>query len=245
MHFVSAKQKNDPDPWGSVMAALQFPELGLTEFFTACLQEGAYLLLYCYVLQRVPLCQTLVEEQGVIEIILDWTERAKPTAENESKLLLWWYKALALILRQVDYGRDATSCVYLVKKIAHKIQGFGEDRAHGGLLGAIGLGKKSALSEKFRLTSRALSTFCNCQVVSENQLRLEPTSPPSAFPSIKQEVGALLSLKTNKKYQTIKADVEMMCEYVVDPNKCIGNVLELIHMAKALFYSDKEFLSVM
>ena len=82
-------------------------------------------------------------------------------------------------------------------------------------------------------------------MVSENQLRLKPTSPPSSFPTVKQEVSALLSLKTNKKYQSIKADVEMMCEYVVDPNKCIGNVLELIHMAKALFYSDKEFLSEM
>ena len=69
-------------------------------------------------------------------------------AENESKLLLWWCKALVLILRQIDYGRDVVSCVHLVKKIAHKIQGFGEDRAHVGLLGAIGLGKKSALSEK-------------------------------------------------------------------------------------------------
>ena len=36
----------------------------------------------------------------------------------------------------------------LVRKIANKVQGFGEDRAHVGLLGAIGLGKKSALSEK-------------------------------------------------------------------------------------------------
>ena len=82
-------------------------------------------------------------------------------------------------------------------------------------------------------------------MISDNQLRLEPTSPPSSLPHIKQELGALLSLKTNKKYQPIKTDVEMMCEFVVDPNKCIGNVLELIHMARALFYSDKEFLSVM
>ena len=81
--------------------------------------------------------------------------------------------------------------------------------------------------------------------MSENQLRLEPTSPPSAFPSTKQEVAALLALKTNKKYNPIKADVEMMCEIVTDPNKCIGNVLELIQMSKAVFYSDKEYLSVM
>ena len=56
---------------------------------------------------------------------------------------------MVLILRQIDYGRDRMSCVHLVRKLAHKIQGFGEDRAHSGLLGAIGLGKKSALSEKY------------------------------------------------------------------------------------------------
>lgn len=70
------------------------------------------------------------------------------SAETESKLLLWWHKALDLILRQVDYGRDPTTCVGLLKKLMHKIQGFGEDRASAGLLGAIGLGKKSTLSEK-------------------------------------------------------------------------------------------------
>ena len=79
MYYISAKQNNDTDPWSTILAFLQFPELGLTEFFNACIQEGSYLLLHCYVLQRVPLCQSLVEEQGVIEIILDWTERVKPT----------------------------------------------------------------------------------------------------------------------------------------------------------------------
>ena len=82
-------------------------------------------------------------------------------------------------------------------------------------------------------------------MISDNQLRLEPNSPPSNLPITRQEVGALLSLKTNKKYQAIKTDVEMMCEFVLDPNKCIGNVMELLHMSKVLFYSDREYLSVM
>ena len=81
--------------------------------------------------------------------------------------------------------------------------------------------------------------------MSENQLRLEPTSPSSAFPNTKQEIAALIALKTNKKYQAIKADVEMMCEFVTNPNKCIGNVLELLQMSKAVFYSDKEYLTMM
>ena len=102
-----------------------------------------------------------------------------------------------------------------------------------------------SLHFRFRLTSRAIATFCDSQVISENQLRLEPSSPPSTFPNIKQEVGALLALKSNKRYQPIKADVEMMCEFVTDPKKCIGNVLELVQMSKVLFYSDKEYLSVM
>ena len=98
-----------------------------------------------------PYCPLVAVSQPVchkVPTLLPWLV-CFHSAENESKLLLWWHKAMVLILRQIDYGRDRTSCVHLVRKLAHKIQGFGEDRAHSGLLGAIGLGKKSALSEKY------------------------------------------------------------------------------------------------
>ncbi|XP_053378040.1 ectopic P granules protein 5 homolog isoform X2 [Mercenaria mercenaria] len=245
LSFVSdGHMHQSGDPWNSVLAAVQIPELNVTEFFQTCQQESSYLLLYCYVIQRIPLCQSLPEEQGVIELVLDWTEHAKPSLENESKLLLWWHKVLELILRQIDYGRDSASCVTLLKKLIHKIQGFGEDRASAGLLGAIGFGKKSMLSEKFRVCSRAVVAFCSSQVVSDDKLRLLPTDPTSTLSTAKQDIGYLLSIKTNKKYQPIKTEVDMACDFVTNQSKCLRDVLDLLKLLKGRFYADKEYLSV-
>lgn len=232
------------DPWMNVLGVLQIPELSLTDFYQTCLQESSFLLLHCSAVQRLPFCQSLSEEQATIEMFLDWTEHAKPSSENESKLLLWWHKALELILRQIDYGRDGASCVYLVKKFVHKVQGFGGDRASVGLLGAIGLGKKSPLSEKFRLCCRSLVAFCSSQILSDTKLRLSPSDPASVMAAAKQDLANLLSLKTNKKYQPIKMEIEMTCDFVTDQSKCFGDVIALLKLLKGRLYQDKEFLSV-
>lgn len=245
LSFVSTQSINQSsDPWANVLAALQIPELNLTEFFQASLQESSFLLLYCSVIQKLPLCQSVVEEHGLIEMIFSWSEHAKPSAENESKLLLWWHQALVMIFRQLDYGRDGASCVNLVKKLIHKMQGFGEDRASAGLLGAIGLGKKSPLSEKFRLCCRALVAFCSTQIISDTRLRLSPNDPASTLSTVKQDLGQLLSLRSNKKYQPIKSEIEMICEYVTDQSKCLRDVLELMKLLKINLYHDQEYLSV-
>lgn len=71
------------------------------------------------------------------------------SADSESKLLLWWFKVIDLLLRQIDSGRDMGVVVQLLRKLCSRVKGFGDDRTSAGLLGAIGLGKKSQLSEKW------------------------------------------------------------------------------------------------
>ncbi|KAL3851888.1 hypothetical protein ACJMK2_015585, partial [Sinanodonta woodiana] len=66
------------DGWAMPLEAIQIPELDLTKFFDICLQEGSFLLLYCYILQKFPLCQNLTEEYGLMKLMMDWTEEAKP-----------------------------------------------------------------------------------------------------------------------------------------------------------------------
>ncbi|XP_052280497.1 ectopic P granules protein 5 homolog [Dreissena polymorpha] len=232
------------DPWSHILSALQVPELNLTEFFMACLNESSFLLLYSFLLQQVPLRQTLSEQQGVIEMVCDWTERAKPCSDNESKLLLWWFQAVDLILRQIDHGRDTVTCVMLIRKLMNRVKGFGEDRASEGLLGAIGLGRKSQLSERFRVCSRAFVAFCSLQIAGDSSLRLKPADPASSVPAVKLDVNNLLSIKTNKKYQPIRTQVDRVCEYVNDQSKCLRDAIGLLAMLKELFYADKHFLSL-
>jgi hypothetical protein len=97
---------------------------------------------------------------------------------------------------------------------------------------------------RFRVCSRAVVAFCSSQIVSENKLRLLPTDSASALPTAKQDMTYLLSIKTNKKYQPIKMEVDMICDFVNNLTKCLRDVLDLLKLLKGRFYADKEYLSV-
>lgn len=68
------------------------------------------------------------------------------SAENESKLLLWWQKIFELGLRQIDFGGDQRPVVRALLTLVSSLITLGEDKSSTGFLGAIGLGRKSALS---------------------------------------------------------------------------------------------------
>ena len=63
-------------------------------------------------------------------------------------MLLWWEKLLELSLRQVDYGGDLTKVSQLLNQCAGAMAALGEDKVTTGILGVIGLGKKSQLDIK-------------------------------------------------------------------------------------------------
>ena len=67
--------------WDHVLAAIQIPDLNIDEFLQTALEEGSYLLLYGYVVQRRPLCQELTHERVLVNNLLDWTSRAKPRSD--------------------------------------------------------------------------------------------------------------------------------------------------------------------
>lgn len=69
-------------------------------------------------------------------------------SENEAKLLLWFGKVLELSLRQLHYGGSSTAVIVTLQAFITALCAMGEDKSHSGLLGAIGLGKKSQLSPK-------------------------------------------------------------------------------------------------
>src|SRR6218665_531938 len=70
------------------------------------------------------------------------------SAENESKLLLWWQKIFELGLRQIDFGGDQRPVVRAVLTLVSSLITLGEDKSSTGFLGAIGLGRRSALSPR-------------------------------------------------------------------------------------------------
>ena len=53
---------------------------------------------------------------------------------------------IELILRQLHYGAAPSLLNQTLRTFIASLQILGEDKSHSGLLGAIGLGKKSQLS---------------------------------------------------------------------------------------------------
>ena len=69
-----------------------------------------------------------------------------PSLTHEGKALLLWWKTLQLLQRQVRYVGKVVAMVPHITELAQTFCRFGEDKATDGLLGAIGLGKKSVYS---------------------------------------------------------------------------------------------------
>ena len=67
-------------------------------------------------------------------------------AEQESGVFLIWEKAQSLLLRQVKFSGNIVRVVPHFTTLATTLLRYGEDKATEGLLGAIGLGKKSSFS---------------------------------------------------------------------------------------------------
>ena len=69
-------------------------------------------------------------------------------ANQEAKIFLLWEKAIFLLLRQVRYGGNFAGIVPHLTTLAASMARFGEDKATEGILGVIGLGKKSSYSHQ-------------------------------------------------------------------------------------------------
>ena len=69
---------------------------------------------------------------------------SRPTQEAE--VFLVWDKAISLLLRQIQYGTSTSEVVPHLTAMASCLVRLGEDKASEGLLGVIGLGKKSSYS---------------------------------------------------------------------------------------------------
>lgn len=70
---------------------------------------------------------------------------------DEAKLFLWWHKALYLAAEQLlpQSGQTEVSLVVLgLLKLQSRLLQLGEERLNSGLLGAIGLGKRSPVSNR-------------------------------------------------------------------------------------------------
>ncbi|OXB77175.1 UNVERIFIED_CONTAM: hypothetical protein H355_014746 [Colinus virginianus] len=231
--------------WGPILASLQVPELTMEEFLQECLSLGSYLTLYVYLLQCLNTDQTLTNEMKILVTISKWLEQVYPSsAKEEAKLFLWWHKAMQLSLIQLE--QDDAILMESVVRTLLSIQGrqsqLAEERLTSGILGAIGLGRRSPLSPRFRLVARSLSAFLLVQIPAEGQVRLKAGSEPKLSQKAQQALSALESMASNKQYMDYQEQISQASLFIKHPEHCLRDGNNLLALLVNALYPEVHYL---
>ncbi|KAM4639180.1 ectopic P granules protein 5 homolog isoform 5-T14 [Amazona ochrocephala] len=231
--------------WGPILASLQVPELTMEEFLQECLSLGSYLTLYVYLLQCLNTDQTLTNEMKILLTISKWLEQVYPSsAKEEAKLFLWWHKAMQLSLIHME--QDDTVLIESVIQTLLSIQGrqsqLAEERLTSGILGAIGLGRRSPLSPRFRVVARSLSAFLLVQIPAEGQVRLKAGSEPKLSLKAQQALSVLGSMASNKQYMDYQEQLSQASLFIKHPEHCLRDCNNLLALLINTLYPEVHYL---
>uniref|UniRef100_A0A8C3NW07 Ectopic P-granules autophagy protein 5 homolog n=1 Tax=Cyanoderma ruficeps TaxID=181631 RepID=A0A8C3NW07_9PASS len=231
--------------WGPILASLQVPELTMEEFLQECLSLGSYLTLYVYLLQCLNTDQTLANEMKILLTISKWLEQVYPSsAKEEAKLFLWWHKAMQLSLVQLEQDDPILieSVVRTLLSIQSRQSQLAEERLTSGILGAIGLGRRSPLSPRFRVVARSLSAFLLVQIPAESQVRLKAGSEPRLSQKAQQALSALEAMSSNKQYMDYQEQLSQACLFIKHPEHCLQDGNNLLSLLVNTLYPEVHFL---
>ncbi|XP_061134077.1 ectopic P granules protein 5 homolog [Syngnathus typhle] len=235
--------------WGPVLASLQVPELTVEDFLSESQSGGSFLTLYAFILQRLNAEHTAANERKTLALINTWTNQVLPSGPgNEAKLFLWWHKALNLSLEQLQpqagHG-ELPGVVTGLLRLQSRLLQLGEERLNSGLLWAIGLGKKSPVSNKFRVVVRSLAAFLSVQVASENELRLQPTTDLQPSAKAQQMLAMLEAMISNKYYAESENSLKKALQFIRYPGHCLKDGPRFLALLTKLLYPDLRYLHIM
>ncbi|KAM4707195.1 ectopic P granules protein 5 homolog [Discoglossus pictus] len=246
-YFKDDSIHNQIPGWGPILASLQVPELTTEEFLQECLSLGSYLTLHVYVLQCLNREQTLQNEMKVLVKITKWLEQAQPSSVNEEpKLFLWWHKALQLSLIQVEQNDSIVteSVLRLLLTVQVRLSLLGEERMSSGILGAIGFGRKSPLSARFRVIARSVAAFILAQIPAENQVRLKAGSGLHLSPKAQQALSAVESMTSSKQYAEYQEQISQAAQFIRYPGHCLQDGNTLLALLINSLYPEVHYLNI-
>ncbi|KAG7280915.1 hypothetical protein CRUP_009202, partial [Coryphaenoides rupestris] len=234
--------------WGPVLASLQVPELTMEDFLSESQSGGCFLTLYAFVLQRLNTEHTAANDRRTLALLNSWTNQVYPSGPgDEAKLFLWWHKALLLSGEQLQprAGQaEAPGVVLGLLRLHARLAQLGEERLNSGLLGAIGLGKRSPVSNRFRVVVRCVAAFLAVQVTSESQLRLQPTGELELSAKAQQALAALEALPGSRQYAELEDSVNKALQFIRYPGNCLKDGPRLLTLLANLLYPDLRYLHI-
>ncbi|XP_058295669.1 ectopic P granules protein 5 homolog [Hylobates moloch] len=236
---------NQNSGWGPILVSLQVPELTMEEFLQECLTLGSYLTLYVYLLQCLNSEQTLRNEMKVLLILSKWLEQVYPSSmEEEAKLFLWWHQVLQLSLIQTEQNDSVLteSVIRILLMVQSRQNLVAEERLSSGILGAIGFGRKSPLSNRFRVVARSMAAFLSVQVPMEDQIRLRPGSELHLTPKAQQALNALESMASSKQYVEYQDQILQATQFIRHPGHCLQDGKSFLALLVNCLYPEVHYL---
>ncbi|XP_036101663.1 ectopic P granules protein 5 homolog isoform X3 [Molossus molossus] len=231
--------------WGPILVSLQVPELTIEEFLQECLSLGSYLTLYVYLLQCLNSKQTLRNEMEVLLVLSKWLEQVYPrSVQEEAKLFLWWHQVLQLSLIQTEQNDSVltASVVRILLMLQSRQSLLAEERLSSGILGAIGFGRKSPLSNRFRVAARSMAAFLSVQVPAEDQIRLKPGSELCLTLKAQQALSALESLPSSKQYVEYQDQISQAAQFIKHPGHCLQDGKNFLALLVNRLYPEVHYL---
>ncbi|EDO31384.1 predicted protein [Nematostella vectensis] len=229
-----------------------------------CIHQSALLTLYTYVLLRLSQCTSPKQEMTVLADIVSWCSRMKIRRQFEDRAPLFWHKILQLALRQADYsGEPLNNVARQLSFLITTLHQLGEDKDSSGLLGAIGFGKKSSYSIRFRFLSRVLEAFILAQLPSNLLLRLEPKAPGYVREPVKSKqknesgrtitstaeaesaLAALEALRSNKHYSQLVSHITEMHSFIANPLHSLRDGPAMVARLATDLYPEQPALRIM
>lgn len=252
--------------WKPVTESLVFPEEVTPSVVESSVKNCTILLLHSFLLRELPRCASLAAEAQMLAKILHWCTFIKPKQTDEAKMLLLWGKVFDLIVRQVKFKGVESTLIPHLNFLSTLLLRYGEDKASEGLLGALGLGKKSPYSHRFRVVARSLGAFLLCQLPVDSHGQVHLRSAPNAQGHIKEPAASqatptslsiyatkqgeqacqsLQSLLANSKYQELCEQVTYAVEFLAGPDRCVLDSLHLLVWLSACLFSEFRYIDLL
>ncbi|EDL09441.1 mCG125522, isoform CRA_c [Mus musculus] len=231
--------------WGPVLVSLQVPQLTARDFLEECLALGSCLTLYVYLLQCLNSEQTVKNDMKMLLVVSGWLEQVYPSsAQEEAKLFLWWHQILQLSLIQLEQNDSVLteSVIRILLMLQSRQSLMAEERLSSGILGAIGLGRRSPLSNRFRVAARSMAAFLLVQVPAEDQIRLKPSSELHLAPKAQQVLTALESMTLSKQYVEYQDQILHALQFIRHPGHCLQNGKSFLALLVNRLYPEVHYL---
>lgn len=162
LEFATADPKSAEFGWNPIVSRLVVPELDYEVFVAVTIENRCWRVLYAHTVQLVRRAGSdSTRELAIATAIVGWLDQATQIASTDESgdvrnLLLLYGTAVKLVAQQSSRGLGPLRVGTMLHTMAESLSKLCEERASGGLLGAIGFGARSSLPADFRLVCRGL-----------------------------------------------------------------------------------------